>query len=106
MTRTALDDLERLYVFWAKHDRETAERAAKCIVEGISQLAGYPELVPVLNDGYRILSIPFGKRGYSVAHVYEADLDEVLVLGIKHQREEFYPFEIELDPDENSGLPE
>jgi len=106
MQEAALDDLERLYNFLAQYDEDAALRAAKCIDEAISQLAEYPELVPVLNGEYRVLSIPFGKRGYSTAHVYDADLDEVLILGIKHQREEFYPFEIEFERDEDSELPE
>jgi len=106
MQEGALDDLERLYGFLARHDEEAAERAAKCIDEAISQLARYPELVPSLNGEYRVLSIPFGKRGYSAAHVYDADMDEVLILGLKHQREEFYPFEIELEPDADEDLSE
>ena len=102
----ALDDLERLYDFLAKHDEDAAERAAKCIDEAVSQFANYPELVPLLHGGYRVLSIPFGKRGYSVAHVYDADMDEVLILGIKHQLEEFYPFEIESASDADDARPE
>ena len=106
LQEAALDDLKRLYDFLAQYDDEAAIRAAKCIDEAIYQLARYPELVPVLHGEYRVLSIPFGKRGYSAAHVYDADLDEVLILGIKHQREEFYPFEIELEPDADDDLSE
>lgn len=97
MQEAALDDLGRMYEFLEKHDEEVAKRAVQCIDTAISRLARYPELVPLLNGEYRVLSIPFGKRGYSVAHVYDAALDEVLVLGIKHQLEEFYAFELETD---------
>ena len=95
MSHAALLDSSRLSDFLAELDSDAAVRAGEAISASISRLERFPESVPPFNEGYRILTVPFGKRGYSVAYVYFADTDEVIVLGIKHQSEEFFPFELE-----------
>ena len=91
----ALLDATRLSDFLDKLDPDAAVKAGKAISVSISQLESFPESVPLFNEEYRILTVPFGKRGYSVAYVYFSDTDEVIILGIKHQSEEFFPFELE-----------
>ena len=95
MQEAAFEDIERLYGFLDNIVGAAAKRAVRNIDQGIVRLARYPELVPTLNGEYRVLSIPFGKKGFSVAYVYEPEYDEVVILGIKHQLEEYYPFELE-----------
>ena len=88
-------DLLRIRNFLKDLDADAAKNAGKTIALSINQLAKYPELVPIVDQECRILTVPFGKRGYSVAYVYETASDTVIVLGVKHQREEFFPFELE-----------
>ena len=95
MSRWALLDSARLFDFLDTLDPEAAARAGEAISAGISRLERFPESVPPLYEEYRILTVPFGKRGYSVAYVYFSDTDEVIILGIKHQSEEFFPFELQ-----------
>lgn len=95
MSQAALLDSTRLFDFLDKLDPDAAVKAGEAISAGISRLERFPESVPPFNEEYRILTVPFGKRGYSVAYVYFADTDEVIILGIKHQSEEFFPFELD-----------
>ena len=111
MSQSALLDSTRLSDFLDKLDPEAAARAGEAISASISRLERFPESVPPLYEEYRILTVPFGKRGYSVAYVYFSDTDEVIILGIKHQSEEFFPFELreagdEEQPGEAKSLPE
>ncbi|MDL2216740.1 type II toxin-antitoxin system RelE/ParE family toxin [Desulfovibrio sp. OttesenSCG-928-M14] len=94
MSQAALLDSARLSDFLDKLDPDAAIRAGEAIVAGISRLERFPESVPPFTENFRILTVPFGKRGYSVAYVYFANTDEVVILGIKHQSEEFFPFEL------------
>ena len=100
MSQAALHDASRLSDFLDKLDQDAAVKAGEAISASISRLELYPESVPPFNEEYRILTVPFGKRGYSVAYTYFADADEVIILGIKHQSEEFFPFELEDVDDE------
>ena len=95
MSQAALLDSARLSDFLDELDPDAAVRAGEAISASISRLERFPESVPPFNEEYRILTVPFGKRGYSVAYVYFSDTDEVIILGIKHQSEEFFPFELE-----------
>lgn len=95
ISEDAQKDLARIRSFLIALDPVAAKDAGQLLANHIARLAKYPELTPVVSDGFRMLTIPFGKRGYSVAYVYEPDPDEVIVLGVKHQREEFFPFELE-----------
>ena len=103
MSQTALLDAARLSDFLDKLDPDAAAKAGEAISASILRLEHFPESVPPLNEEYRLLTVPFGKRGYSVAYVYFTDTDEVIILGIKHQSEEFFPFELEQADDEDSG---
>ena len=100
MSQAALLDSARLSDFLDELDPDAAVRAGEAISISISRLERFPESVPPYNEEYRILTVPFGRRGYSVAYAYFADTDEVIVLGIKHQSEEFFPFELEDAEDE------
>ncbi|CAK7054816.1 MAG: hypothetical protein DELT_01168 [Desulfovibrio sp.] len=95
MSQAALLDSARLSDFLDKLDSNAATRAGEAISSSISRLERFPESVPPVTEEYRILTVPFGKRGYSVAYVYFAETNEVIILGIKHQSEEFFPFELE-----------
>lgn len=103
LSEDAQKDLARIRLFLTDLDPAAAKEAGQTIAKHIAQLAKYPELTPVINDDFRILIIPFGKRGYSAAYVYEPDSDEIIVLGVKHQREEFFPFELDAFADSSES---
>lgn len=95
LTEAALQDADWLFDFLARHDPDAAAKAGSAIGSSISQLERFPESVQPYSDDFRIMTVPFGKRGYSIAYVYEVDTDMVIILGIKHQSEEYFPFEME-----------
>jgi plasmid stabilization system protein ParE len=94
-TRTASDDLERLYGFIVERDDadvELATRALAAIAAGIATLESSPftcrkthQSTPFL----RKLIIPFGASGYVA--LFEIDNDRmVTILAVRHQRESDY----------------
>lgn len=95
MSEAALEDADRLFDFLATLDTDATVKAGQAIAASISRLEQFPESVPAVYEEFRILTVPFGKRGYSVAYVYEIETDNVIILGIKHQSEEFFPFELD-----------
>lgn len=113
LSEAALLDSKRIFDFLASGDQagnnlaltDIAERAGAAIADSIAMLEDFPLLAPTLEGKIRILSVPFGKRGYSVAYIYEQCADEVIVLGIKHQTEEYFPFELEGENDGSSTSP-
>ena len=94
LSEDAQTDLIRVRKFLGDVDNSDAKRAGQALTRHIGRLVQHPELVPATKDDVRILSIPFGKRGYSAAYIYEPESDLVIIFGIKHQREEFFPFEL------------
>lgn len=94
-TRTASDDLERLYGFIVERDAadvELATRALAAITAGIATLESSPftcrkadQSTPFLRE----LIIPFGASGYVA--LFEIDDDRtVTILAVRHQRESDY----------------
>lgn len=94
-TRTASDDLERLYGFIVDRDDadiELAARALTAITAGIATLESSPftcrkahPSMPFLRE----LIIPFGTSGYVA--LFEIDDDRtVTILAVRHQRESDY----------------
>ena len=92
-TRTASDDLERLYAFIVdRADVELATLALIAIAAGIATLESSPftcrkahPSMPFLRE----LIIPFGATGYVA--LFEIDDDQtVTILAVRHQRESDY----------------
>lgn len=93
LTRSAAEDLERLYDFILERDERDwalAERALQAIRDGIGTLKTSPFTcrkaqpnVPFLRE----LVIAFGHSGYVA--LFEIELDEtVTILAVRHQRED------------------
>lgn len=77
ISEAALRDAERLFDFFAELDTDAAVKAGQMIAALISRLEQFPESVHAVCEDFRILTVPFGKRGYSVAYVYEVETDAV-----------------------------
>lgn len=98
LTRGAEEDLERLFDFVLERelardggDLELAERALAAIRAGIATLRTSPFTCRKAGRSpfLRELIIPFGYSGY-VALLEIEDSANVLVLAVRHQREEDY----------------
>ena len=91
LSRRAQLDLPRLYNFLAVHDIDTAQRAIDTIFEAFSQLTMPGVGAPVPDKpGLRKLVIDFGSSGYVSLYRYKKSTDTILVLAIKHQKEDDY----------------
>ncbi|KVH74363.1 plasmid stabilization protein [Burkholderia ubonensis] len=94
-TRTASDDLDRLYGFIVERDDadvELATRALAAIASGIATLESSPFTCRKVHPSMpflRELIVPFGASGY-VALFEIDDSETVTILAIRHQRESDY----------------
>lgn len=89
-TRTAREDLLRLYTFMMEHDAVAAKRALKVIDKSVELLRTFPfscRKADLDNPFLRELLVSFGTSGYVA--LYEIDDDRtVTILAIRHQRED------------------
>ena len=92
LSARAQSDLARLHTFLANKDANAAERAMLVIREAFMPLTPAPMIGrPVEDsDGLRELVIDFGASGYLALYRFERLLDAVVILAVKHQREENY----------------
>ncbi|KVC89867.1 plasmid stabilization protein [Burkholderia ubonensis] len=94
-TRTASDDLDRLYGFIVERDDadvELATRALAAIASGIATLESSPFTCRKVHPSMpflRELIVPFGASGY-VALFEIDDSETVTILAVRHQRESDY----------------
>ncbi len=82
------DDLVRLYEFLAELDLDTAEKALPIIREALLMAAAFPFSCRKAGKvgSLRECVIPFGPTGYVA--VFEISDDHILVLAVRHQRED------------------
>lgn len=91
-TRSAREDMHRLYAFLLERDLQAAARAREAIVKSIEFLQEFPftcrKAVPD-NPFLREMVISFGAAGYVA--LFEIENNETItILAIRHQREEDY----------------
>ena len=91
-TKSARDDLLRLFAFLLEHDLHAAARAREAIAKGIAFLQEFPfscrKAAPD-NPFLREMLIPFGAAGYVALFEIE-DNETVTLLAMRHQREDDY----------------
>lgn len=88
----AREDLNRLYDFLLERDVDVADRAFDAIAKAVDFLRNSPfscRKAEAANPFLRELIIPFGGAGY-VALFEIRDDKTVVVLAIRHQREDDY----------------
>jgi plasmid stabilization system protein ParE len=91
-TRTAREDLLRLFAFLVEKDARAARRARDSIVKAIELLRDFPFTCRKADDAnpyLRELLIPFGAGGYVALFEIE-DANTVTILALRHQREADY----------------
>lgn len=91
-TRSAKNDIKRLYRFLLEYDIEVAQRALKEIEKSIEFLRNSPfacRKAVIDNPFLREILISFGASGYVVLFEIE-NAEVVTILAIRHQREQDY----------------
>lgn len=86
----SLDDLDRLREFLEGKSPEAWQKAKTAIISeisGLSKLAGIHKPVPDRQHQHDI-HVKFGSYGYTVRYHYDRNEDTVIVLRMKHQREQ------------------
>lgn len=86
----AADDLDRLVVFLLEDWPESAVATVDLIVDALAVLALHPKIGRPIEHGLRELVISRGKSGYLALYDYDELADMVLVLAVRHQREQGY----------------
>jgi len=84
----ALEDLDRLADFLLEQSRRVAKETGPLIVEALLALKRHPLLGRPVERGLRELLISRGRSGYVALYRYDPATDVVLVLRVRHQREE------------------
>ena len=84
------EDLIRLFAFLCEKDPRLAERALAAIRKALAMAAAFPFTCRKAGQAssLRECVIPFGRAGYVAA--FEIADDHILVLAIRHQREDDY----------------
>ncbi len=92
-SENALENLERVFDFLAKHDPRSALGAARSIREAVDTLSNHPLIGRAVVGELRELVISYGKTGYTALYRFLPVHDQVRILAIRHQRELDYPIE-------------
>lgn len=90
LTAEAADDLERLTDFLLETAPQAALDTVDIVLNGLGILAQHPLVGRPLPDGQRELVISRGRTGYLALYRYDVQADLVLVLALRHQRENDY----------------
>ena len=86
----AADDLDRLVDFLLEDWPESAVATVELIVDALEVLALHPKIGRPIEHGLRELVISRGKSGYLALYDFDEVADVILVLAVRHQREQGY----------------
>jgi plasmid stabilization system protein ParE len=78
---TALAELSDIFSYIARHDRAAAARVVAHIEESAARLARFPRMgTPKYKPGVRMIPL----RRYPFLIFYTIELDQVLILSVRH----------------------
>lgn len=86
--------MQRLVDFLRSASPESAPRLGDIMLRGLSLLREHPMIGRKVDDRYRELVISHGRSGYLALYRYDPSEDLVLVLAIRHQREQGYEHDV------------
>lgn len=86
----AAHDLEQLVDFLLQHDATAAIKTIDIITDAIVLLTQHPLIGRPVEHGLRELVISRGKTGYLAFYEFDEPHDVVIVLAVRHQREQDY----------------
>lgn len=84
----AIEDIDRLTDFLLVSYPEAAIETGEIIVDGLQVLVSHPLIGAKNEHGLRELVISRGRSGYIALYYYDGFDNQVIVLAIKHQREQ------------------
>ena len=84
----AIADIVRLREFLGPVAPDAARKAVDAIIEGCEALSTFPARGRLRDDGSRQLVIPFGARAYIARYRIDEELQQVVVLRVRHGREQ------------------
>lgn len=84
----ALRDMQRLADFLMENNPQAALRTGEILMDGLAIPARHPLMGRVVEEGYRELVISRGRSGYLALYRYDAEHDRVIILTMRHQREQ------------------
>ncbi|MGQ0654459.1 MAG: type II toxin-antitoxin system RelE/ParE family toxin [Betaproteobacteria bacterium] len=87
LSRGAQADLDRLFEFLLTQDAQAADEAVTMIYDALSVLPRHPLIGRPAEEELRELVISHGKSGYVALYYFNAPLDVVQVVSLRHQRE-------------------
>ncbi len=99
ISRLAYADIDRIYTFLTEHNAQQQANNVVSLLKGaFTKLETLPQsgrrYTLTLNgntlDNVRESKIRYGKGGYSFLHHYNKAQDLVIILAIKHHREQHY----------------
>lgn len=86
----AAEDLERLLDLVARTTPEIAADTVELILNALEILSRHPNIGRPMPHGMRELVISHGRTSYVALYSYDEHDDAVLVLAVRHQREDDY----------------
>jgi len=90
LSEAAAQDLEELTDFLLQELPHEAAQTVDLIVDALAILEQHPRIGRPLHHALRELVISRGKTGYLALYEYDEASDLVLVLAVRHQREQDY----------------
>lgn len=84
----AAADLERLTDFLVETAPEQAMLVVDLVLEALESLVRHPAIGRPVRHGLRELVISKGRTGYLALYSYDEHSDAVVVLAVRHQRED------------------
>lgn len=88
LTPEAADDLERLTDFLRETAPDSSAETIDLVLDALEILVRHPRIGRHLPQGLRELVISRGPSGYLALYSYDERADVVLVLAVRHQREQ------------------
>ena len=86
----AANDLDRLVDFLLATQPLEAARTNDLITDALCNLERHPMIGRPIEQGLRELVISRGNSGYLALYQYDESADVVIVLAVRHQREQGY----------------
>lgn len=90
LSEAAAQDLEELTDFLLQQLPNEAARTVDLIIDALGILEQHPRIGRPLGHAMRELVISRGKTGYLALYEYDEESDLVVVLAVRHQREQDY----------------
>lgn len=90
LSTDAADDLDQLVDFLLAKLPQDAIQTVDLITQALAILEQHPKMGRPVEQGLRELVISRGKTGYLALYQYDEAADMVVVLAVRHQREQDY----------------